>query len=106
MDHKISKRASRSLSRSDVRLLVSVVSIWEILVKRHAGKLWADKEPAAILDIIRSQSAWRILPLEIAHLQALNEIARCSDHADPFDRMLNSQARSEELRVMTADKQC
>ena len=48
---------------------------------------------------------WRILPLEIEHIEALNEIARFSDHTDPFDRMLIAQAKSEGLNVMTADAQ-
>ena len=84
---------------------VSVVSIWEILLKRHLGKVWLEEDPDAIVRIIRSNETWRILPLEIAHIQALNDIARFSDHADPFDRMLIAQAHSEKLSIMTADPQ-
>jgi PIN domain nuclease of toxin-antitoxin system len=85
--------------------LVSVVSIWEILIKRHAGKLLTNLDPDAVVQGIRSQTAWRILPLEIEHIQALNDLARFSDHTDPFDRILIAQAKSEGLNVMTADPQ-
>jgi PIN domain nuclease of toxin-antitoxin system len=86
-------------------LFVSVVSIWEMLVKRHAGKLLTSIDPGVIVQTIRSQEDWRILPLEIAHIQALNDIDRFTDHADPFDRMLIAQAKSEKLSIMTADPQ-
>ena len=105
MHHKIPKRAARTLSAQDSRLFVSVVSIWEILLKRHAGKVWIEEDADTIVNTIRSQDTWRILPLEAVHIQALNAIARFSDHADPFDRMLIAQAHREKLSIMTADEQ-
>jgi len=105
MDNKISKRASRLLSDPDSRLFVSVISIWEILLKRHAGKLLVEEDADTIVKIIRSQEMWRILPLEIEHVQALNDIARFSDHTDPFDRILIAQAHREGLRIVTSDLQ-
>jgi PIN domain nuclease of toxin-antitoxin system len=58
-----------------------------------------------ILQCIQARQAWRILPLEFAHLSSLNEIDSFSDHTDPFDRILIAQAKSEGLKVMTADPQ-
>lgn len=74
-------------------------------MKRHAGKVMIEEDPETIVNTIRSSQTWRILPLEIEHIQALNDIARFSDHTDPFDRMLIAQAKSEGLNVMTADSQ-
>ncbi len=104
-ERKVSKRAMKALSTPGVRLVVSVVSIWEILLKLHAGKLWTGEDPDAIVTLIRSQSAWRILPLETAHLHALTRLPAFTDHTDPFDRLLIAQASSEKLKVMTADPQ-
>ena len=59
MDRKIPKQASRRLSASDARLFVSVVSIWEILLKRHTGKLRVEEDPGTIVKTIRSQENWR-----------------------------------------------
>ena len=58
-----------------------------------------------ILQCIQAREAWRILPLEFAHLSSLNEIDSFTDHTDPFDRMLIAQAKSEGLKVITADEQ-
>ena len=59
----------------------------------------------SIVELIESQAAWSILPLELPHLRALGEIAAFRHHADPFDRMLVAQARAEGLRIITADEQ-
>ena len=104
-DHRISRRATKALASPGASLFVSVISIWEILIKRHSGKLLTRLTPEVIVQGIRSQTAWRILPLEIDHIQALNDIDRFSDHTDPFDRMLIAQAQSARLNVMTADSQ-
>jgi PIN domain nuclease of toxin-antitoxin system len=104
-DRKISEPAARALERSGVRLFVSVVSIWEILTKRHAGKLLSSVDPDSIVGDICSQPAWRILSLDADHLRSLNAIARFSDHTDPFDRMLIAQARHGGFRMITADSQ-
>ncbi len=82
-----------------------MVSIWEILLKRHAGKLWASESPEAIVNLIRSQAGWKILSLEAEHLLALAGIAAFTDHADPFDRLLIAQASSEKLSIVSADAQ-
>jgi len=95
----------KALSTPGARLVVSVVSIWEILLKRHAKKLWTSEPPDAIVTLIQSSTAWRVLPLDTAHLFALNAIAAFTDHTDPFDRLLIAQARSEKLNILTADPQ-
>ena len=103
-DHRISKRAAKALAHPGARLFVSVITIWEILIKRHAEKLLTSLSPEAIVNGIRTQTVWRILPLEIEHIQAFNDIDRFTDHTDPFDRMLIAQAMSEDLSMMTADR--
>ena len=104
-ERRFSKRVLQALSRPEAELFVSIVSLWEIAVKRQAGKLRVAEAPHAIIDIIQAQAAWRILPLEVTHIQALNEIARFSDHTDPFDRILIAQAHREGLQIITADQQ-
>jgi len=103
-DEKISRRALKIVKAPEPGLHASIVSIWEILLKRHAGKLMVEEDPDSIVEVIRSQEIWHILPLEFEHIHALNEIDRFSDHTDPFDRMLIAQARAEGLRILTADR--
>lgn len=92
---KISRPALKIVKAAEPDLHVSIVSVWEILVKRHAGKLMVAEDPDAIIETVRSQEIWRILPLAFNHLSALNII----------DRMLIAQARAEGLRIITADEQ-
>ena len=102
-DRKISKRALKAISTPGVRLFVSVVSIWEILIKRHAGKVWTSEKPDDIITRIESQTAWQILSLDVVHFHALNAIDAFTDHTDPFDRLLIAQASAERLSIVTAD---
>ncbi|HVV45996.1 MAG TPA: type II toxin-antitoxin system VapC family toxin [Bryobacteraceae bacterium] len=104
-NEKISRRALKIVKAAEPDLHVSIVSIWEILVKRHAGKLMVAEDPDTIIETVRSQEIWRILPLAFDHLSALNTIDRSTDHTDLFDRMLIAQARAEGLRIVTADEQ-
>ena len=103
--HRLSRRAARALGSPGAHLFVSVISIWEILIKRNEGNLLTSLDPESIGQGIRNQTVWRILPFEVAHLNALNTIDSCSDHKDPFDRVPIAQAKSEGLKIMTADPQ-
>ena len=78
-------------------LTVSVVSIWEIAIKRSLGKLRTEGE---LLGNIRSRPI-RILPVNEAH--AVGTEALPLHHRDPFDRLLISQARHEGLAIVTSD---
>lgn len=102
---KISRPALKIVKAAEPDLHVSIVSVWEILVKRHAGKLMVAEDPDAIIETVRSQEIWRILPLAFNHLSAFNTIDRFTGHTDPFDRMLIAQARAEGLRIVTAGEQ-
>jgi PIN domain nuclease of toxin-antitoxin system len=73
-------------------------------MKRHAGKLLIDEDPHTIVRSIRSQEAWHILPLEVEHFHALNDLPAFEDHTDPFDRLLIAQAVTEQLGVVTSDR--
>ena len=104
-ERKISRRAMGALSLPGVQLVVSVVSLWEILIKRQAGKLWTSEIPDHIVELITASGAWRILPVEVAHLRSLSTLESPVGHSDPFDRLLLAQARHEGLSVVTADSQ-
>ena len=68
-------------------VLVSAASVWEIEVKRAAGRLRA---PDDILE------ALRVVGFETIAVTAADAVAAATlpaRHADPFDRMLVAQAR-------------
>ena len=55
---QISTRARRAISSSTSALSVSVVSVWEILIKHQAGKLRFRGSLAEVLDQILYRSPW------------------------------------------------
>jgi PIN domain nuclease of toxin-antitoxin system len=80
-------------------VLVSVVSLWEIQVKRRAGKLAADLP--AILKEIDAQ-AFELLPITPPHLVHLATLP--AHHKDPFDHLLIAQAIVEAATFVSDDR--
>lgn len=80
------------------RVLVSAVSAWEITIKKALGKLRAPD------DLPEQIALQRFTPLDItiAHALAVGQLP--NHHADPFDRLLIAQARTEDLTVVTRDE--
>lgn len=79
-------------------VLVSIASLWEIVIKTRIGKL-----EASIADIDRAIDAqgFARLPIDPHHLVALGRLPAL--HRDPFDQLLIAQAQVEDARLMTND---
>lgn len=72
-------------------ILVSVASLWEIVVKSRVGKLRADfREISWAID----RDGFSNLPVSDAHLAALEKLPL--HHRDPFDHLLIAQAITED----------
>jgi len=99
-DARMSRHA-RDVFTGSTDLLLSIASIWEILIKVHSGKLNFPR-PAGPY-VLRRLAENRIssLPISIDHLLALDRLPM--HHRDPFDRMLIAQSIEENLPVITAD---
>lgn len=83
------------------RVYLSVVSIWESIIKYQIGKLPLPQSPEEYLPMRRDQHLISSLPLDepsVAHLVKLPSL-----HRDPFDRMLICQAIEHGLILMTLD---
>jgi Uncharacterized protein conserved in bacteria len=78
---------------------VSAATVWEIEIKRAAGRL--DAPPDLVEATVRA--GFLELPVRFEHASALRSLPRL--HADPFDRLLIAQARVEGLTIVTADEQ-
>lgn len=81
----------------DRTIYLSVVSVWEIIIKNQIGKLKVPKN----IDEAIEKSQFKILPINIEHVLRLKKLK--SVHKDPFDRMLISQALTENLTLVTTD---
>ena len=80
-------------------VVVSVVTPWELGIKRSAGKLDFPEEMVASF----VASGYEILQVSAEHAVAAPALPM--HHRDLFDRMLIAQARHENLTVVTSDAQ-
>jgi PIN domain nuclease of toxin-antitoxin system len=82
----------------DNDISVSIVSFWEIAIKRGLGKLRFLEDFEAVM----AEEEFGLLGINYAHLRSLDGLPL--HHRDPFDRLLISQSLSENLPVATDDK--
>jgi PIN domain nuclease of toxin-antitoxin system len=97
-DRRLSKRAREIIATDEI--LVSVVSAWEIEIKRGLGRIDADTH--AILREVSTTEGFRWLEIRPSHVAALVDLPPL--HRDPFDRMLVAQADHERVAMITRDK--
>jgi PIN domain nuclease of toxin-antitoxin system len=78
-------------------IVVSVISLWEIAIKRARGRLQAPDNLRALIAQARG------IELDVVGSHA-ERVATLPDiHRDPFDRMLVAQAIDEGLTLVTRD---
>jgi PIN domain nuclease of toxin-antitoxin system len=82
---------------------LSVVSVWEVLIKHQTGKLPLPVPVDEYLRGRREEHGISSLALEERALSGLLHLPM--HHSDPFDRMLISQALHHDLAIATVDKQ-
>jgi len=80
---------------------VSVVSLWEMLVKHRLGKL---PLPAPIADLLRPMRTHGVSTIALNESAVLRLSSLPDIHRDPFDRMLICQALDEGLTIVTPDQ--
>ena len=92
---------SNLLENPNNDLYISIVSLWEIVIKINIGKLnieWTLQDLLALL----GQFNIEILPLTPVDLQLYLTLPL--HHRDPFDRMLVAQANNNSLVLISYDK--
>ena len=93
---KLPPGARKRIEEADI--FVSAASLWEVSIKAALGKLAAD--PAELLAEIEP-AGFTLLPITGEHAAAVAKLPAV--HADPFDRMLVAQAKTEPLLLLTND---
>ena len=81
------------------KILISMVSLWEIVVKLRIGKLQAEIEE--IIDAVQREG-FTVLDVGMAHLVTLAGLPM--HHRDPFDHLLIAQAMTEDATFMSEDR--
>jgi PIN domain nuclease of toxin-antitoxin system len=97
-DSRLGNAAKEHIADAANDILVSAVSLWEILVKVRVGKLVADIEE--ILAELETQG-FILLPIAPTHLVVLAGLPM--HHRDPFDHLLIAQAIAEGATFLSED---
>src|SRR5579862_6920897 len=97
-DPALPSRARDVIADADTVVSVSAATVWEIAIKKAAGRLDA---PDDLLDAFGA-NAFGTLPISAAHALAAGCLP--AHHPDPFDRMLIAQAQAESLTLVSVDR--
>lgn len=100
--NKLSERVLTLCKNIDNNLILSVASVWEMQIKLQLGKL---KLKIPLQELIVSQQQTnniQILSIDLNHVLELHNLP--AHHNDPFDRLLISQANSENIHLVSKDE--
>jgi PIN domain nuclease of toxin-antitoxin system len=98
---KLNPAAAKALRSTSSELYLSVVSVWEIVIKTAMGRLRLRSSPTRAIP--EWQSEFGLQTLNVTQTHALEIADLPLHHHDPFDRMLVAQALAEDLVLITAD---
>ena len=99
-DDSLLSEAALQMIKNEDKVFVSIVSLWEIAIKQSIGKLEIEVTSSELADKC-SEAGIEILPIEPKHLDGIGKLPDI--HHDPFDRLILSQAMSENLPLVTKD---
>jgi len=101
-DERLPEAFSKAICDPANDVFLSVVSIWESMVKHSLGKLSLPADPAVYLPTLRKRHGIATLPLDEASVLQIAALPNL--HRDPFDRMLICQAISHDMSLVSQDK--
>jgi PIN domain nuclease of toxin-antitoxin system len=100
----LSAVAAAALQDPTNRLHLSHASLWEMQLKYQKGKLLLRKTLAEIVEDQCRLNGLLLLVIEPPDIYGLGQLP--AHHADPFDRLIISQARRHGFKVVTGDGEC
>ena len=83
------------------RFLVSVVSLWEVAIKRSLNRPDFQFDAAALRQQLQREG-FEELPIRAEHCLAVQHLPW--HHRDPFDRLLIAQAQQEQIQLLSCDQ--
>jgi len=90
-----------ALRHADSTLFLSAVSLWEISLKARLGKLPLGVNPDRLPQVAGDMA---LLLLPVTPMQAVWDLSPLPRTRDPFDRMLLAQCQTDDMRLVTLDR--
>ncbi len=101
-NEKLSRKAKLIIENKNNYCFVSIASLWEIGIKFSLGRLDLNSNLVEIFRIIED-TGFDILPISVNHI--LKNASLDFFHQDPFDRIIISQAITDNLTIISKDSQ-
>jgi len=98
----LSKKVRELIDDNDNLVVISVVSLWEIVMKLSSGKLEIKIQFEDIEAYLASRN-FKLIGIGFEHLKISLKLPY--HHGDPFDRMLIAQAIDSNLVIASVDKE-
>ncbi|MBI3408989.1 MAG: type II toxin-antitoxin system VapC family toxin [Planctomycetes bacterium] len=98
---KLSLNARTAIGDPNNALLLSVGSIWELIVKIQIGKLTLTNSVSDLVLRQHQVNGVGVLDIRKEHVLALEQMPL--HHKNPFDRILIAQANVESATLVSAD---
>jgi len=100
-DYSISKKVIDIINNHDSEKYISVVSIWEITIKLNIGKLKLKDDINSIYQLLEKHGVKILQP---SKSDFITYFTLPLIHKDPFDRLIISQALTNDLTLITDDQ--
>ena len=97
----LTEKAKETIEFSADNVYLSIISLWEIAIKTGKNKLSMQNEYDNLLDVLSSLNI-EILPITFVDTQIYKNLPL--HHGDPLDRMIISQAISNNLTIVGCDQ--
>ena len=101
-DKRLSEQYRQAIQNPNNEKFLSVVSIWECVIKYQIGKLDFPSSPETYLPMERRKHLVKTLTVDENSIAQLIKFPLL--HKDPFDRLIMAQALQHDLIIMTEDK--
>ncbi len=98
---RLSLTAADAIADSSNTVLLSVVSVWEMVVKSTIGKLKFRQSVADLVEIELKKNRLTLVPVTLQDFRYLETLPL--HHRDPFDRLLFAQAQIQNCRLVSRD---
>lgn len=100
-DHQLPASIKKKISDINESCFISIASLWEIAIKKQIGKLNLN---IGFDELFRfaERNQIEIISINEAHLNTLLNLEFINN--DPFDRIIVSQAISEDLMLLSRDQ--
>jgi PIN domain nuclease of toxin-antitoxin system len=102
-DPQLSATANALIGDVTNEVFVSPATYFEVAIKVSIKKYPLSSPFETFITKGIAGNGFKILPIEVRHAAVLSALPFPPNHKDPFDRLIVSQAISEQMSVVSAD---